>query len=53
MLLPIASSAPASASGLSSALQQAGRLSMEQLDTLNRSSTAEKIPFIDPCLKVA
>ena len=53
MLPPITSpaTAPASASGLSRALRQAGRLSMEQLDTLNRSSAAEKIPFIDALLK--
>jgi type IV pilus assembly protein PilB len=38
-------------SGLARALVQAGRLSAQQAETLNKKSTSEKIPFIDVLLE--
>ena len=45
------SSPPPSTSGLPRALQQAGKLGPQQIDAIQRSALADKLPFIDALLR--
>ena len=45
------STPPTSSSGLPRALQQAGKLGAQQIDTIQRSALADKLPFIDALLR--
>ncbi|HYD80836.1 MAG TPA: type IV-A pilus assembly ATPase PilB [Paucimonas sp.] len=50
MAAVLPSSASSAVSGLARALLQAGRLSAEQIETLNKQAASEKTPFIDVLL---
>ncbi len=51
MAAVLPSSASGAVSGLARALLQAGRLSAQQVDSLNKQASAEKISFIDALLQ--
>ncbi len=45
------STPPTATSGLPRALQQAGKLGAQQIDAIQRSALADKLPFIDALLR--
>jgi len=48
---PASTPASSSSSGLPRALLQAGKLSQQQIDTIQRTASEERIPFIDAVIR--